>query len=216
MKHLSEFLKKSLLTGILIVVPVIGSTWLLIIFVGWVDSLALQVWSFLGIPQSWNPNLYLPFELPVFGLLTASIALIFVGAMARLYFVNYFISLGERLIHKIPLLSSLYKGIKQFMNTLFANRKDRFNKVVLVEFPKEGVYSVGFVTGISQGALQQKTVKKDYNVFMPTCPNPTSGFFMMYPEDAIIELDMSVEDAFKIIISGGILTPPIQKKKLDQ
>ncbi len=215
MKYLGEFLKKSLLTGILIVVPVIGSAWLLIIFVGWIDSMALQVWSFFGIPQSWNPNRYLPFELPVFGLLTAAIALIFVGALARLYFINYFISLGERLIHKIPLLRSLYKGIKQFMNTLFANRKDRFNKVVLVEFPKDGVYSVGFVTGVTAGELQVKTEKKFYNVFMPTCPNPTSGFFMMYPEDAVIELDMTVEDAFKVIISGGILTPPIRTKKLE-
>ena len=137
MKNINEYLRRSLLTGILIVVPVIGSAWLLIIFVGWIDSMALQVWSFFGIPSSWNPNQYLPFELPVFGLLTAAVALIFVGAIARVYFVNYFISLGERLIHKIPLLSSLYKGIKQFMNTLFANRRDRFNKVVLVEFPKE-------------------------------------------------------------------------------
>ncbi len=212
MKHLGEFLKKSLLTGILVVVPVVGSAWLLIIFVGWIDGMALQVWSFMGIPQSWNPNKYLPIHLPIFGLLTAAMALIIVGTLARLYFINYFISLGERFIKQVPVLRSLYAAIKQLLLSISSRKEGRFRKVVLVEFPRKGLYSIGFITGKAVGELQDKTKETVYNVFLPTTPNPTSGFFIMVPENEFTELSISVEDAFKIIISGGMVTPESPKK----
>ena len=203
MKHLTEFLKKSFITGLLIVIPVIGAAWPFGWVISWIDKHVLQLWSFLGIPYGF----------PIFGFLTALVTVVVVGALARLYFINYFLSLGEIIIRRVPVLRSLYGAIKQLLLAISSPTKEgRFRKVILVEFPRKGLYSIGFITGKAVGELQNKTKETVYNVFIPTTPNPTSGFFIMVPENEFVELSMSVEDAFKIIISGGMVTPPDKGK----
>ncbi|MBI2608296.1 MAG: DUF502 domain-containing protein [Deltaproteobacteria bacterium] len=215
MTRFKIFFRKSFITGFLVVVPLALSIWILWSGTIWLDEIILGfVRGSLGLSSAWNPSSYLPFKfyIPGIGIFSVVILLVVIGAFTRIYFVNYFISLGERFIGRIPLLSNLYSGLKQLLNTIFSSSKEKFNKVVLVEFPRKGIYAIGFVTGVSKGELQERTQQKVYNIFMPTTPNPTSGFYFMYPENEIIELDMTVEEAFKVIISGGIVSPPMRKK----
>jgi len=119
------------------------------------------------------------------------------------------IGLGERILVKIPIVRNLYQGVKQLIDA-FSNstNKDAFKRVVMLEYPRKGVYSVAFVTSESSGEVQARTNQTCLTVFIPTTPNPTSGFFLVVPADECITLDMSIEEAFKLIISGGILVPP--------
>jgi uncharacterized membrane protein len=110
-------------------------------------------------------------------------------------------------MYRIPFVSPLYKAVKQLVETLLSGSTRDFKRVVLIEYPRKGVYGLAFVTGVSVGEIQRKTEKKCINVFVPTTPNPTSGFYLILPEEDVIPLDMSVEDAFKVLISGGIINP---------
>ncbi|MBI2026618.1 MAG: DUF502 domain-containing protein [Deltaproteobacteria bacterium] len=210
MKKLNGFLKKSFFAGFLVVVPLIGSVWLLWSSILWIDQKVIGFLESFGFPQTWNPSYYLPFDIPGLGILVLFAGLVSIGALARFYFVNYFITQGERVINRIPLFRNIYSAMKQLFSTVFSENQDRFRKVVLVEFPRKGVYALGLITGIAHGELQAKTSQTVYNVFLPTTPNPTSGFFIMFPQDEMTVMDMTVEDAFKVIISGGIVTPPVR------
>jgi uncharacterized membrane protein len=110
-------------------------------------------------------------------------------------------------VERIPLVRILYAGVKQLLETIFLQKTDAFKRVALVEYPRRGTYVIGFITGESKGEVQDKTDKNMINVFIPTTPNPTSGFYMLVPDDELVVLNMSVEDAFKLIISGGIVSP---------
>ena len=113
-------------------------------------------------------------------------------------------------MERIPLVRILYAGVKQLLETIFLQKTNAFKRVALVEYPRRGAYVIGFITGESKGEVQDKTDKDMINVFIPTTPNPTSGFYILIPEDEVLMLNMTVEDAFKLIISGGIVSPPKQ------
>jgi uncharacterized membrane protein len=123
------------------------------------------------------------------------------------------ISLTEKLIHHVPFVSTIYKTVKQITETFGKNNQAAFSKTVLIEYPKDGCYAVGFLSSEAEGEVQDKTGEVVANVFVPTTPNPTSGFLLMVPKSKIIALDMSVTDGMKLIISGGIVVPPYSKKK---
>ncbi|MDR0901459.1 MAG: DUF502 domain-containing protein [Opitutaceae bacterium] len=130
------------------------------------------------------------------------------GLISRYVLSKYFLGLVDRLIRSIPAVSSVYNAIKQIIDTFSTQNRNVFSKVVLVEFPRKGMYSVGFLTNKMHGEVQEKTAEVVWSVFIPTTPNPTTGFLVMLPSEHITELDMSIGDGMKLIISGGAVSPP--------
>jgi uncharacterized membrane protein len=176
-------------------------------FLGWVDGL-LDI-----LPARFHPETFLPFPIPGLGLILLFGILLLTGFLVRNYLGRRLVRLWDQVIEAIPLVSKVYSAFKQLVEAIFNRQPQDFKRVVLVVWPVEGSYVLGLVTGPAIGETQRKTQKKVINVFVPTTPNPTSGYFLMVDEDALIPLDLSVEDAFKMMMSGGILTPPDIDKK---
>jgi len=160
------------------------------------------------IPAKYLPETYLQIHIPGLGLILVVILVFVVGLLTRNIIGRKIVHLGENIVDRIPLVRVLYTGVKQLLEPLFLQKTNAFKRVALIEYPRRGVYVIGFITGESKGEVQNKTSKNMMNVFVPTTPNPTSGFYILIPEDEVVYLNMSVEDAFKLIISGGIVSPP--------
>jgi len=160
------------------------------------------------IPAKYLPETYLQIHIPGLGLILVVILVFVVGLLTRNFIGRKIVHLGENIVDRIPLVRILYTGVKQLLEPLFLQKTNGFKRVALIEYPRRGVHVIGFVTGESKGEVQNKTSKNMMNVFVPTTPNPTSGFYILIPEDEVVYLNMSVEDAFKLIISGGIVSPP--------
>jgi uncharacterized membrane protein len=161
----------------------------------------------LLLPKVARPDTYMPFHVPGIGVLMTVVGIFLVGMVATNFLGKKLVALGEWFLDWIPLLRTIYKSSKQFISTFFSKDADGFNKVVLVEFPRKGSYAVAFVTSKTKGEVQTKTGEDLINIFLPTTPNPTSGFYLAMPSADVISLDMTVEDAFKVIMSGGVITP---------
>ncbi len=159
------------------------------------------------IPPKYLPETYLQFYIPGLGVILVVIIILVVGLLTRNFIGGKIVRFGENIVNRIPFVRSLYTGVKQLMEAFFIQKNDAFKRVGLLEYPRRGIYALGFITGESKGEVQSKTGKKMINVFVPTSPNPTSGFYILIPEDDLIILDMTVEDAFKLVISGGMLSP---------
>lgn len=211
LKKIKHHLRTYFLTGLLVVVPVGISLWFLQFVIQWTDKqLAL-------LPARLHPNTYLPFPIPGLGLILTVISIFLIGVVATNIIGKTFVQLGEKIVDKIPLVRSIYLLVKQVMETILSKDQESFKRVVLIEYPRKGLYSIAFVTGVARGEIQQKTSKKVINVFVPTTPNPTSGFLIMVPEEDAITLDMDVEMAFKLVISGGMVaTEKEAKKKIEE
>jgi uncharacterized membrane protein len=159
------------------------------------------------IPPRFHPDHFLPFHLPGLGVITTFILIFTVGLVTKSYLGTKLVTFGEKMVSKIPLVRGIYNALKQFVDAVFSDRGQSFKKAVLIEYPRKGLYSIAFVTGVSRGEVQVKTAQRCVNVFVPTTPNPTSGFYIMVPEGDMIPLDMTVEEAFTLVISGGIVSP---------
>ena len=149
---------------------------------------------------------YLPVYVPGFGIILTFLCILLTGMITTNFLGRRLISFGERLIAQIPFVKELYHSSKQISTAVFSSSHRKLRRVVLIEYPRRAIYTMAFVTGAAQPDLNAKVGKSMLNVFLPTTPNPTSGFFLMVPEDDVIEVDMSPEDAFKLIVSGGIAT----------
>jgi len=130
------------------------------------------------------------------------------GVLVKNYVGGKIVTFGEIIVYKIPLVRPLYSAVKQLLTAIFSQSEETFRRVVLIEYPRKGMYAMAFVTGTAGGEVQSKTEERVINVFLPTTPNPTSGFYLLVPESQTIPLAISVEDAFKLIISGGVVAPP--------
>ena len=194
-------IKRYFVTGLLVVVPLYISFYILMLVAGFVDSLIYM------LPDPLNPASYLPFKIPGFGIAVTVLVTFLAGVVATNFLGKKLVEIGEAILSWIPIIRTVYKGSKQFMETFFTKEGEGFRRVVLVEFPRKGLYSVGFVTSKATGEIQTKTKEVTINVFIPTTPNPTSGFYVAVPEDQLVSLEMSVEDAFKVIMSGGMVVP---------
>lgn len=192
--------KKNLLAGLLVVTPIAATIFFLVFLLKWVDRILLL------IPEPYRPSSYLPFPVPGLGLVLLVCALILIGFMARNILGRQLVALGEYLLSYIPFVSKFYSAVKQLLETIFGSSKD-FKRVVLIEYPRRGLFALAFVTGATTPAIERKTGQRCINVFLPTTPNPTSGFYLIVPEEDVIPLDMNVEEAFKVLISGGIIDP---------
>ena len=204
--QIKESLRNNLTAGVLVLVPLMATGYALYLLFRWVDKILLL------IPEPYRPESYLPFPIPGLGLLVVLMTLFLAGFLVRNLLGRKIVALGERIMSYIPFVSPLYQAVKQLLETIF-RKDDKYRRVVLVEYPRKGVYALAFVTGVAVGEIQDKTQKKGVNIYVPTTPNPTSGFYLIVPEEDLIYLEMSVEDSFKLLMSGGIINPE-EKKKL--
>lgn len=191
------------LAGILVTAPIGITVYLTWIFLQFVDS---KVTRF--IPEQYNPNTYLPFSLPGLGLICVVVFFILVGWFARNFLGRLIIRISEYFVHRMPVIRTLYSALKQIFETIMASKSQAFREVVMLEYPRKGVWSIGFVTGTTRGEIQRTTAEETLNVFVPTTPNPTSGYLLFVPKKELRFLNMTVEEAAKLVVSAGIIAPP--------
>ena len=203
-------LRASFLTGLVVVAPVVLTIWLITTFVQFIDARVMPL-----IPSDWLQGL-LPERLAVLdlvdfpgsGLVIALLFTLIVGWLAKGYIGRSLIQWGEDIVARMPVVRSLYNGLKQIAETVFAQSSTSFNRACLVEYPRPGLWAVAFVSTDTKGEVARKlNQERLISVFLPTTPNPTSGFLLFVPEKDVISLDMSIEDAAKLIISAGLVAP---------
>jgi len=201
-------MKKYLIAGLLVWMP-LGITFLVIrAIVGFLDKILL--W----LPQAYQPDNLLGFHIPGLGVVLAILLVLTTGMIVANFLGKRIVNGWESLLARIPIVRSLYAGIKQIMEAVLAADAKSFSKVLLLEYPRKGVWSFAFMTSDDLGEVQEKISAKVISVFIPTTPNPTSGFVLMVPKEDVIELEMSVEDGLKMIISMGVVVPPWGKEQL--
>jgi uncharacterized membrane protein len=191
------------LAGILVTAPISITIYVTWGFLAFVDK---KVGKFL--PEGGYDALYGGTTIPGLGLMAAIVFFIVVGWFATNFLGRMIVRTSEYILHRVPVINTIYKGIKQVFETVIGAQAQAFREVVMFEFPRKGVWAMGFVTGVTKGEVQRLTEDEVVNVFFPTTPNPTSGFLLFLPKKDLIFLEMNVEDAIKMIISGGIVTPP--------
>ena len=194
-------LKKYIIAGLLVWLPFAATVVIVKLVIDLLDK------TILLLPPEWHPVALLGFSIPGFGIILALSILLLTGMLAANLFGRRFVEIWERLLNKIPLVRSIYSSIKQISNTIFDPSGKSFRKVVMLQYPRKGVWSIGFLTNDNVGDEMSAVDDRLVAVFIPTTPNPTSGFIIMTRNDEITELDMSVEEGFKFIISMGVIIP---------
>ncbi|MCH6578916.1 MAG: DUF502 domain-containing protein [Nitrospinae bacterium] len=210
--NLKRRLRNIFITGILITVPVAFTLFILNFLFKLLDNLVVP-WFIKTLIRIGTP---IPedFRLPGLGLILIVLLIFVIGVLTQSFLGGKLVQLGEMIVDRIPVVRSIYTGAKQVVTTIAEADTKAFRKVVLVEFPRKGIYSLGFITGYTEGEVQELTNAKLVNVFVPTTPNPTSGFLVFVANEDIIELTMTVEDGIKFIISVGIVTPEYHQGKI--
>lgn len=204
--RLKQDLKNDLIAGLLVVIPLATTIWLTYTIATWVIEFLTRVPKQLNPFDGLHPILvdFLNF---LVGLAVPLLSILFIGLMARNIAGQWLLDFGERVLQAIPLAGSIYKTLKQLLETVLRDSSGKFRQVVLVEYPRPGIWSLGFVTGAISSEVQSHFSSTMLSVFIPTTPNPTTGWYTVVPESDVIELAMPIEDAFKVIISGGIVCP---------
>lgn len=203
---LSQRLRAYLFAGVLVTAPIFITFYLAWLFVTFVDSKINPL-----IPAKYNPESYLPFAVPGLGLVILIIGLMLVGALTAGFFGRLWMRFSERILSQMPVIRNVYSAVKQILETVLAQQSNAFREAVLIEYPRRGMWAIGFLTGKTKGEVQNLTEEECINVFLPTTPNPTSGFLLFVPKKDLVPLSMTVEDAIKMVISGGIVTPPDER-----
>jgi len=195
------------LTGIIVTAPIGLTFYVSFLFIGFIDSKVRNI-----IPVKYHYDNILPFEIPGIGLLIVFIMLTFIGFLTAGIIGRYIIKLGERIIARLPIIRSVYGALKQIFESVLKTSSKSFREVVLIEYPRKGIWAIGFITGDTKGEVQESSKDELVNVFLPTTPNPTSGFLLFVPRKDLRVLNMNVEEGIKMVISGGIVTPKFKKK----
>lgn len=196
--------------GLLVIVPVAITIWLIEWMLSTLDK------TLLILPEAWHPDKLLGFHIPGFGLILAVISLLIVGAAASNFLGKKVVVWGDAVLHRIPVVRSIYSSVKQVSDTLFSENGNAFRKAVMIEWHRPGVWTIAFVTGKPNGELL-KHLKDDFvSIYVPTTPNPTGGYFVLLKMSDCIELDMSVDEALKYIVSMGVVSPKIMPIKADK
>ena len=196
-KSLLSSLRNNFIAGVVVLIP-IGITLYLTLFI-------INVSSKL-IPKEINPNHYLPYNIPGLEILIAVLLITIIGWLSLSFIGKRLFNLFESVLNKIPIIRTVYSAVEQLIETFTKSKSDK-KTVVLIEYPRKGVYAVGFATKENTGEIKNKAGKELINVFVPTTPNPTSGFLLMFPKDEVIYLDLSFEEASKFIVSAGSFNP---------
>ena len=194
-------MKKYFITGLLVLVPLLITVWVISSLVGMMDQ------SLLLLPESWRPKAQLGLEVPGVGALLTLLIVFVTGLIATNFFGKQLILLWEALLARVPVVKSIYASVKQVSDTLFSDSGNAFRQAVLVQFPRADSWTIAFVTGKPGGDVANHLHGDYVSVFVPTTPNPTGGYFLMMPRADVITLDMSVDEALKYIISMGVVAP---------
>lgn len=195
-------LRAYFLAGVLITAPISITIYLAWLFISFVDDSVMPL-----LPARYNPESYLPFSVPGIGLIVVLVGLTLIGAVTAGFIGRFFLRLSEQILNRMPVIRSVYGAVKQIFETVLAQQSAAFREVVLVEYPRTGIWALGFITGSTEGEVQEITDSEMVNVFLPTTPNPTSGFLLFVPKRDVVVLGMSVEEGIKMVVSGGIVTP---------
>ena len=198
-------MKKYFITGLLIWIP-LAITFMVLAWI--VNSLdAILLW----LPNGFQPRDYIGIDIPGVGVVASLLIVFFTGLVAANVLGQKLVQLWEALLARIPVVKSIYYSVKQVSDTLFSSSGQAFRKALLVQYPREGAWTIAFLTGQPGGDAANHLRGDYFSVYVPTTPNPTSGFFLMMPREDVIELDMSVDEALKYIISMGVVAPPLRK-----
>jgi len=197
-------LRASFLTGIVVIAPVTLTIWLIWSLIGWVDGFVLPL-----VPSRFNPEQYIGINLRGVGVIFLLLFTIMVGWIAKGLIGRSLIRFAESLVERMPVIRSIYSGVKQIAETIFAQSERNFEKACLIQYPRKGIWAIGFISTTARGevAYKAETMGPLISIFVPTTPNPTSGFLLFFPKEDVIELDMSIEDAAKLVISAGLVYP---------
>ena len=198
-------LRTYLFAGIVVTAPVSITFLIVWQILEFLDTTASRL-----IPARYDPANYLPFGVPGIGIVVMLVLLTFIGWFAAGFVGRSLMRIGERVLDAMPVVRSIYSALKQIFETVLAESSRSFREVIMIEWPRRGVWVIGFVTGPTKGEIAQRFDGEFVNVFVPTTPNPTSGFLVFVPARDIIRLDMAVEDGIKLVISGGIVVPPAE------
>lgn len=194
-------MKKYFITGLLVLVPLFITVWVLKTLVQTLDQ------SLLLLPVAWRPETLLGVDIPGFGVILTVGIVLATGLVATNIFGQQLIELWEGLLIRVPVVKSIYSSVKQVSDTLFSDSGNAFRQALLIEYPRQGSWTIAFLTGTPGGDVANHLQGEYVSVYVPTTPNPTSGFFLMLPKSDVVELDMSVDQALKYIISMGTVAP---------
>lgn len=196
-------LRTYFLTGIVVTAPIGITAWLMWLVIGLFDRAVVPL-----IPDAYNPSEILGTTVPGVGIIIAFILITLIGAFVTNVAGRFLVRFGDRLVSRVPVVRTVYGVLKQIFDAVLAQSANAFREVVLIEYPRRGIWVIGFVTSTTRGEVQRVTEEEMVNVFLPTTPNPTSGFLLFLPRKDCIRLDMTVEEGVKLVISGGIVSPP--------
>ena len=186
------------LAGVLVTTPITVTAWISWQILQFFEGAARHL-----MPDAWYPKIAIPGA----GLLIVFLGLIIIGALTAGLLGRIFLRTSERILNQMPIVRSVYSAIKQVLETVLAKRATAFRQVVLLEYPRKGIWAIGFVSGATKGEVAQKLNQPMVNVFLPTTPNPTSGFLLFVPKDGVQVLEMTIEEGIKLVVSGGIVSP---------
>jgi uncharacterized membrane protein len=200
-------IKRYFITGLLVLVPLFITIWVLIVLIGILDQ------SLLLVPASLQPEALFGMSIPGLGALLTLGIIFLTGVIATNFFGKRIIAFWEAALGRVPVVKSIYYSVKQVSDTLFADSGQAFRKALLVQYPREGSWTIAFLTGKPGGDVVNYLQGEYVSVYVPTTPNPTSGFFLMMPKADVIELKMSVDDALKYIVSMGVVAPDAKRSR---
>lgn len=199
-------MKSYFITGLLVLVPLCITIWVLSTLIGLMDQ------SLLLLPVTWRPEAQFGYQIPGIGAILTLLIVFGTGVIATNFFGKRLIEFWEALLARVPVVKSIYYSVKQVSDTLFSDSGQAFRKALLVQYPRQGSWTIGFLTGQPGGDVANHLQGEYVSVYIPTTPNPTSGFFLMMPAADVVELDMSVDEALKYIISMGVVAPASKSK----
>ena len=221
LKRFISGFRNSFLTGVVVIAPVGLTVWLVWTVIGWIDGFVLPF-----VPSQYQPEVILQailgedvrVNIRGLGVVFFLVFTTFIGWIAKGLLGRTFIRSAENLVNRMPVVRSVYSGVKQIAETVFAQADRSFEKACLIEYPRRGIWAIGFISTTAKGEVSKRSGsgQKMQSIFVPTTPNPTSGFLLFFPAEDVIELDMSVEDAAKLVISAGLVNPedlPVKELK---
>lgn len=201
---LLQRIRINFLTGLVVVAPIFLTIYLVWLFVGFVDDRVLPF-----VPEFYNPRTYIGRDIPGIGLVFFLIITTIIGWLTKGIFGRQLVRMGESFVERMPVVRSIYNALKQIVETIFSQSQTSFKQACLIEYPRRGIWAVAFVSTETRGEVREKSGNAEMmSVFLPTTPNPTSGFLLFVPREDVVLLDMSVEDAAKLVISAGLVVPP--------
>ena len=205
-----QLIKRYFITGLLIWVPLAITAWVLSLIASVADQ------SLRLLPDSAHPHSIIGVDIPGAGIVLTLLIILVTGLLAANFIGQRLVSWWEQLLARIPVVNSIYNSVKQVSDTLFSSSGNAFRKALLIQYPREGTWTIAFLTGRPGGDVSNHLQGDYVSVYVPTTPNPTSGFFLMLPQSEVVELDMNVDEALKHIISMGVVAPPTRKRKLSK